>query len=104
MENKNPYETCLKSTHRLGRIVSVITRILLIGGGGTLGTYTAKELSRLDCDVDIICPEEKTSADDRITFYRSYATPEFLDGLFQRRHYDGIVNFIHYPEYKVIVL
>ena len=38
MENKNPYETYLKSTHRLGRIVSVITLILLIGAPFAIGT------------------------------------------------------------------
>ena len=31
--------------------------VLLIGGGGTLGTYTAKELLRLGHKVDIICLE-----------------------------------------------
>ena len=38
MENKKPYETYLKSTHRLGRTVSVITLILLIGAPFAIGT------------------------------------------------------------------
>ena len=38
MENKKPYETYLKSTHRLGRSVSVITLILLIGAPFAIGT------------------------------------------------------------------
>ena len=29
--------------------------VLLIAGGGTLGTYTGLELLRLGCKVDIIC-------------------------------------------------
>ena len=42
MEKQNPYETYLKSTHRLGRIVSMITLVLLVGApfaiGAVLGT------------------------------------------------------------------
>ena len=38
MENKNkPYEAYLKSTHRLGRIVSMITLILLVGAPFAIG-------------------------------------------------------------------
>ena len=72
--------------------------VLLIAGGGTLGTYTAKELLRLGCNVDVICPEEKKSYDERLKFYQSYATDDFLKDLFSKKHYDGIVNFIHYPD------
>ncbi len=36
-------------------------RVLLIAGGGTLGTATAEELLAMGCAVDIICPEEKVS-------------------------------------------
>ncbi|MGN0179344.1 MAG: NAD-dependent epimerase/dehydratase family protein [Monoglobaceae bacterium] len=78
-------------------------KVLLIAGGGTLGTYTAKELLRLGCFVDIICPEEKSSDNEKLKFYRGYATLEFLTKLFSENHYDGIVNFVHYPdveEYK----
>lgn len=80
-------------------------RVLLIGGGGTLGTYTAKELLRLGAYVDIVCPEEKSSDNERLRFYRGMGTEEFLSALFAEVHYDGIVNFIHYPkpdEYKAI--
>jgi len=73
-------------------------KVLLIAGGGTLGTYTAKELLRLGCYVDIICPEEKESDNEKLTFHRSLATDEFLRKLFLEKHYDGIVNFIHYPD------
>lgn len=71
-------------------------KILLIGGGGTLGTYTAKELLRLGCFVDIICPEEKVSDNERLSFFKEYATLEFLSKLLSQNKYDGIVNFIHY--------
>ena len=33
----------------------VLKRVLLIAGGGTLGTYTAEELLRLGHMVDVIC-------------------------------------------------
>lgn len=71
-------------------------KILLIGGGGTLGTYTADELLRLGFSVDIICPEEKLSNNSALRFYREYATQEFLEKLLSQNRYDGIVNFIHY--------
>lgn len=73
-------------------------RILLIAGGGTLGTYTAQELLRLGAFVDVVCPEEKVSYDERLRFYRGLATDAFLQDIFKEHHYDGIVNFIHYPK------
>lgn len=73
-------------------------KVLLIGGGGTLGTYTAKELLRLGCYVDIVCLEDKVSDNERMRFYKEYATMEFLSKLLQEQKYDGIVNFIYYPE------
>ena len=69
--------------------------VLLIAGGGTLGTYTAKELLRLGCRVEVLCPEEKHSDNERLTFHRAYATREALTDLFSKTHYDGIVNFVH---------
>ena len=80
-------------------------RVLLIAGGGTLGTYVSKELLRLGAEVEVICPEEKTSDNDRLTFHQSLATEELLRDLFSQKHYDGIVNFIHYSnaeDYKKI--
>ena len=38
MENNKPYESYLKSTHRLGRSVSVITLVLLVGAPFAIGT------------------------------------------------------------------
>ena len=75
-------------------------KVLLIAGGGTLGTYTARELLRLGCSVDVICPEDKVSDHERLHFYQSLATDEFLAELFAKQRYDGIVNFIHYPDEK----
>lgn len=78
-------------------------KVLLIGGGGTLGTYAAKELLSLGCYVDVLCPEEKVSDNKKLRFIQSYATNEFLEELFKKEHYDGIVNFVYYKtveEYK----
>ena len=77
-----------------------MSRVLLIAGGGTLGTYTAQELLRLGHWVDIICLEDKISDDPNLKFYKANATLEYLSELFEKTHYDGIVNFIHYPDYK----
>ena len=75
-------------------------KVLLIGGGGTLGIYTAKELLRLGHSVDVICLEDHVSDDERLTYYKEYATIEFLEQLFAKTRYDGIVNFIHNRNYK----
>ena len=80
-------------------------KILLIGGGGTLGTYTAKELLSLGHYVDILCPEDKVSDNSGLNFIKGYGTEDTLISLFKTNKYDGIVNFIHYPnvdEYKPI--
>ncbi|MBO7150610.1 MAG: epimerase, partial [Clostridia bacterium] len=73
-------------------------RVLLIAGGGTLGTHTANELLRLGVAVDVICPEEKVSHHQRLTFQRSLVSRELLDDLFSKYHYDGVVDFIHYKD------
>ncbi|MBQ3054789.1 MAG: hypothetical protein IJC88_01650 [Oscillospiraceae bacterium] len=73
-------------------------RVLLIAGGGTLGTYVSEELLRLGMFVDVICPEEKESHNERLVFHQSLATEEFLQNLFSETRYDGILNFIHYNE------
>lgn len=38
MEKQNPYDAYLKTTHRIGRIVSVITLVLLVGAPFAIGT------------------------------------------------------------------
>lgn len=73
-------------------------KVLLIAGGGTLGTHTCNELLRLGASVDVICPEEKVSNDPRLTFHRSLVSHELLDRLFSENRYDGVVDFIHYKD------
>ena len=71
-------------------------KVLLIAGGGTLGTYTAQELLRLGHAVDVVCLEDKASDNENLKFYKSNATLDYLKELFATNRYDGIVNFIHY--------
>ena len=52
-------------------------KVLLIAGGGTLGTYVSKELLRLGCQVDVICPEEKVSDNERLRFLQNYCYIKF---------------------------
>lgn len=73
-------------------------RVLLIAGGGTLGTYVGQELLSKGHTVEVICPEEKHSDNERLIFHQSRATEELLRRLFSQKHYDGIVNFIHYKK------
>ncbi|MBR4864760.1 MAG: NAD-dependent epimerase/dehydratase family protein [Oscillospiraceae bacterium] len=72
--------------------------VLLIAGGGTLGTKVAEELLRLGASVEILCPEEKTSDHEKLSFHQGMGTEEVLKELFAKKRYDGIVNFIHYKE------
>ena len=73
-------------------------KVLLIAGGGTLGTYVSAELLRLGHAVDVICLEENVSHDPSLRFFKGYATRERLAEMFRETHYDGIVNFIHYKD------
>lgn len=71
-------------------------RVLLIAGGGTLGTYVARELLSKGAHVDVICLEDKISDCERLKYIRARATLGMLKELFEAERYDGIVNFIHY--------
>jgi len=73
-------------------------KTLLIAGGGTLGTYTAEELLRLGHKVDVICLEDKVSDNDRLRYFKARAELPYLEELFKKEHYDGIINFIHYKD------
>lgn len=80
-------------------------KILLIGENGTLGTYTAKELSEMGHSLDIICLEDNQADTDRIKYYKATANIDFLKEFLKDKYYDGIVNFILYEdvdEYKPI--
>lgn len=73
-------------------------KILLIGGGGTLGTPTAEELLRLGYTVDVISLDEHLSLRPRLRYFRGEVTDRMLTELFADNRYDAIVDFLHYPE------
>lgn len=80
-------------------------RVLLIAGGGTLGTYTAEELLKLGYHVDVLCPEDKTSFHESLCYHKGLGDETTLRTLLSQRRYHGVVNFIHYPcvdDYKPI--
>ena len=70
-----------------------MSKVLLIGGGGTLGMYTAEELLRLGHKVDILCLEDKTSDDENLNFYKGEASLDYLTDFLNGNKYDGIVNY-----------
>ena len=72
--------------------------VLLIAGGGTLGTKTSDELLRLGYRVDVLCPEDKESCHHRLTFYKGLGDEQTLKQIFAEKRYDSIVNFIHYSD------
>lgn len=73
-------------------------RVLLMAGGGTLGTYVAKELLHHGAYVDVICPEDKVSDHPHLRFVQGFVTDELMTDLFAKTYYDGIVNFMHYRD------
>ena len=60
-------------------------QVLLIAGGGTLGTHTARELLRLGHRVDILCPEDKTSCHEALTYHKGLGDADTLTKLFAAR-------------------
>lgn len=72
-------------------------KVLLIAGGGSIGTYAAEECMNLGYKVDVICLEDKISNNENLKYYKANATIEYLKDLLSKTHYDGIVNFINYP-------
>lgn len=72
--------------------------VLLIAGGGTLGTHTARELLEAGHHVDVICLEDKVSCHPNQKFYKGNADVPFLEKFLDGKYYDGIVNFIHYTK------
>lgn len=80
-------------------------KVLLIAGGGTLGEYTAKELIKKGCVVDIICLEDNISDNGNLHYCKANATYEYLVEFLKNKFYDAIVNFIHYTsteDYKPV--
>lgn len=73
-------------------------KVLLIGGGGTIGTYIAKELLELGSSVDIICLEDYKSNNEKLRYIKTKVTADYLRGFLEDKHYDAIANLLHYDE------
>ena len=75
-------------------------RVLLIAGGGAIGSHTSVELLKLGYQVDVVCLEDHVSDHPDLTFRKERVTDEFLRDYLPSRHYDAIVDFIWYPDPK----
>ncbi len=73
-------------------------KVLLIGGGGTLGSYSSEELLKRGCIADVICLENKVSENKNLHYFNMNADLDGLTGFLKDRCYDGIINFIHYTD------
>ncbi len=70
--------------------------VLLIGGGGTIGTYVAKELLEMGCSVDIICLEDYTSDNPKLRYFKAPVSVDFIRGFLLDKYYSAIVDFVHH--------
>ena len=70
-------------------------KVLLIGGGGTIGTYVAEELLKKGCSVDIICLEDYVSDNPKLRYFKNNVTLGYLKGFLADKYYNGIIDFIH---------
>lgn len=73
-------------------------KVLLIGGGGTLGSYASEELLKKNCITDVICLENKVSGNKNLHYFNMNADLNGLTEFLKNRYYDGIINFIHYTD------
>ena len=73
-------------------------RVLLIGGGGTLGGYTATELLKLGYDVDVVALERLEGFNRHLRYVCGRADDELLKKLFAEGRYAAIVDFLHYVD------
>ncbi len=80
-----------------------VRKVLLIAGGGTLGSYVTQELLEMGDAVEVICLEDKASENENLKYYKENVNREFLKEFLKNRFYDAIVDFLHYTdveEYK----
>ncbi len=70
-------------------------KVLLVAGGGTLGSYVTEELIEREIRVDVICLEEYQS-NEMVTYYREKVNYEYLKAFLDGKQYDAIVDFLHY--------
>ena len=72
-------------------------KVLLIAGGGTLGTYVSKEMADSGVHVDVICLENYES-NEMVTYYKEKITFDYIKEFLNGKKYNSIVDFLHYIE------
>ena len=70
-------------------------KVLLVAGGGTLGTYVTEEMVERGIQVDVICLEEYKS-NSMVTYYKEKVNFEYLKEFLVGKKYSAIVDFLHY--------
>lgn len=75
----------------------MMDRVLLVAGGGTLGTYVTEELVERGVLVDVICLEEYENS-ELVTYYRERVNYDYLTEFLKDKQYSAIVDFLHYIE------
>ncbi|MBQ7604529.1 MAG: hypothetical protein IJU75_06195 [Clostridia bacterium] len=75
-------------------------KVLIIGGGGTLGEYTTLELLTQGCRVDVIALENLCSFSSDLRYIRGRADDEMLSELLGANQYQGVIDFLHYPSHE----
>ena len=77
-------------------------KVLLIGGGGTLGSYASEELLKKNCITDVICLENKVSGNKNLHYFNMNADlnglTEFLKNTFLKPSNSIIYNVIEKTE------
>ncbi len=73
-------------------------KVLIIGGGGTIGTAVAEELLANGCCVDIMCLENLKSDNEKLRYIKTPVTAEYLRGFLADKYYDAVMNLIHFPD------
>jgi nucleoside-diphosphate-sugar epimerase len=73
--------------------------VLLIGGGGTLGTYVTDEMVSRGVHVDVICLEDYENS-NMVTYYKEKVNFEYIQKFLNGKTYAAIVDFLHYVEIK----
>lgn len=73
-------------------------KVLIIGGGGTIGTAVAEELLKNGCSVDIMCLENLKSNNEKLKYITTPVNTEYLRGYLSDKYYDAIMNLIHFPD------
>lgn len=73
-------------------------KILLIAGGGTIGTYVALELLKLGYEVDVVALEALISDCPNLHYLQANVDDAFLEKHLAENKYDAIIDFLHYPD------